>query len=547
MDTAQRIVLVGPSGSGKSHLSSLLAEALEFEAIDIDSQIEARIEMTIDEFFARFGEPAFRTIETETIRAACSEPGRVIATGGGAVIAPENWAAMRPGSIVVGLTGGVETLVDRVARQQERLGRTAARPNMAGDPYERMRGMLEARAPFYAQADVTIDTEELDVQSVLERAVAAVEDRRRRNLVPALSIDTPIERSDLYLSRGIRRELPGLVRGRWPNSQRIWIITDQHVAEHWLSELRESISNAGFDVREVIVAPGERSKSLANLGSILERMTASGVSRTDVVVALGGGVVGDLGGFVAATCLRGLSLVQLPTSLLAMVDSSVGGKTGINTQAGKNMVGAFYQPGLVLIDTDFLGTLSQAEYRSGMAEVIKHATIQPSTPLGSDRLASLLADAGELDPISDDRIDRVVLENVMTKHSVVQEDERESGLRMILNFGHTAGHAIEADGYRYRHGEAIGLGMLVATHIATTLDLCDASRYAAIEEKLALAGLPTRYDGPVEAVLENMKSDKKNLSGVQRWILPVGASGVEVRTGVPADLVADAIGAAGGS
>lgn len=547
MSIPERVVLIGPSGSGKSHLARLIAEALDFEAVDTDALIEERISMTIDEFFARFGEPAFRAIETEILRSSCQGTRRVIATGGGAVIAPENWAAMRPGAVIVGLTASVDTLVERVERQQARLGQTAARPNMAGDPHARMRAMLDARAAFYAQADITIDTEDLSIEEVRSRALEAINDRVASGLVPNLSIETQVERSDLYVGRGVRHGLPTLVRQRWPRAGRLWIVSDDNVAGHWLGECSESARNAGYEVDEIVVSHGESSKSLARLSEILESMTASRVSRTDVVVALGGGVVGDLAGFVAASCLRGLSLVQLPTSLLAMVDSSVGGKTGINTAAGKNMVGAFYQPGIVLIDTDFLSTLPAEEYRSGMAEIIKHAVIQPSTPLKSDALARQLGELSSLDPIPVEAIDEVVLENVKTKHSVVQEDERESGLRMILNFGHTAGHAIEADGYRYRHGEGVALGMLVATHIAIALDHCGGERFAAIESQLAAAGLPTRYVGSVAAVLENMKADKKNISGVQRWILPVGDHGVEVKTGISVDLVANALEAIGGS
>lgn len=547
MPQLDRIVLIGPSGSGKSHLGALLAGALDRELIDLDAEVEARIGTSIAEFFERFGEAAFRTLESEALVDACSRPGRVIATGGGAVLDPRNWATMRPGSVIVGLTATVETLVERVARQAVRVGQSAVRPNMAGDPLARMRAMLAARGQFYAQADIVLDTEGQPVETVLDAALAAIKERSRRRLVPSLSIDSPVERSDLYVSRGIRRELGTLIDQRWPTASKLWIVSDERVAAHWLDDIAGQVGSGRHDVRTIIVPAGESSKSLERLGEILVEMTSGGVSRTDVVVALGGGVVGDLAGFAAAVCLRGLSLVQLPTSLLAMVDSSVGGKTGINTPAGKNMVGAFYQPGLVLIDTEFLSTLPPEEYRSGVAEVVKHGVIQPSTPLGTQELASILDSLPSLQPVGDARIDEVVMQNVMTKHSVVQEDERESGLRMILNFGHTAGHAMEAEGYRYRHGEAVGLGMLVATHIAISLDLCGADRYLELERLLNRAGLPTRYEGDIGSVIQNMGSDKKNLSGVQRWILPVGVSGVETRTGVDTDVVAAAIGAIGGS
>ena len=208
-----------------------------------------------------------------------------------------------------------------------------------------------------------------------------------------------------------------------------------------------NLRDSGMSPELLAVAPGEGSKRMSEVERLCDAMTRGGVTRRDVVVALGGGVVGDLAGFVASIVLRGLPLVQLPTSLLAMVDSSVGGKTGVNLPAGKNLVGAFYQPGIVAIDPDFLTTLPQAEFRSGMAEVIKHSLIQPSTPIRGNDLAQQLAQLA-LDPIPAAAMVDVLRLNVAIKRSVVQADERESGLRMILNFGHTAGHAIEADGYR---------------------------------------------------------------------------------------------------
>ena len=546
MSHPDRVILIGPSGSGKSSLGAALAGKLGYESIDTDAVIEARIGMTIDAFFQRFGEPAFRAIERETLADACAGAGRVIATGGGVVIDPRNWAAMRPGSAIIGLTAQPETLVERVRRHAEQAGDAALRPLLAGDPVSKMRAMLETRGPLYRQADVTIDTDGREPDDVLVCALDAVERLAGTGRIPVLSIDTPLERSDLYVGHGVRRLAGELIRHRWPGAKRAWVITDENVAGNWLAELEGQLSSAELRVDAIVVPPGESSKSLESLSGVLERMTAGRASRSDVVVALGGGVVGDLAGFAAATCLRGLSLVQIPTSLLAMVDSSVGGKTGVNTMAGKNMVGAFYQPGLVLIDPDYLDTLPQAEYRSGMAEVIKHAWIQPSTPLASRDLLDRLDALESLDPIPADDIADVVRQNVMTKHSVVQADERESGLRMILNSGHTAGHAIEADGYRYRHGEAVGLGMLAATHIGVALDLTGGERLARLRGMLERAGLPVTLDGTVDDVLEHMQADKKNVAGVQRWIVASGPAGVEIRTDVEPGLVREALAAIGG-
>ena len=539
-------MLIGPSGSGKTHAGRLLAEYLGWEHIDTDSEIQDRIGMPIDEFFERFGEAAFRAIETETLRAACAAPNRVVSTGGGAVVAEENWAYMRPSSAIIALRASVETLVGRVDQQATRVGRSAARPLLAGDPTTRMAELLDVRNHLYAQADAVIDTDDLPVEVVVQQVGRVVRTVGEQGVAPVLSFVSTVERSDIYVWQGIRSKAGELARQRWPNARTAWVISDKQVAVHWLTEMTDLFAADGFDVRPIVVAPGEASKSLRVFGDVLDEMTAGRVSRRDIVVALGGGVVGDLAGFVASSCLRGLSLMQIPTSLLAMVDSSVGGKTGINTGAGKNLIGAFYQPGLVLIDPGFLMTLPQPEYRSGMAEVIKHSRIQPSTPVGGERLASMLATQRSVDPIDPLAIDDIVRENVRIKHSVVEADEREGGLRMILNFGHTAGHAIEADGYKYRHGEAVGLGMLVATQIAIRLDYCGGDRLDNLLEILDRAGLPTKFDGDADDVIENMKADKKNVDGFQRWILPDGPAGVEIRSGVPSDVVRESIEAIGG-
>jgi 3-dehydroquinate synthetase len=223
-----------------------------------------------------------------------------------------------------------------------------------------------------------------------------------------------------------------------------------------------------------------------------------------------------------------------------MVDSSVGGKTGVNLPAGKNLAGAFYQPGVVVIDPEFMSTLPVAEYRSGMAEVVKHGLIQPSTPLGGNDLLEQLESVA-LQPIPQDIVADVLARNVAIKHSVVQADERESGLRMILNYGHTVGHAIEADGYRYRHGEAIALGLIVVNRIARRMGRVDDAAVARVESLLAAAGLPTRFEGHVDNVLNRLARDKKNIDGSLHWVLPHSFGGVDLVIGVAFEVVLAAL------
>lgn len=532
-----RVVLVGPSGSGKSELAGRIAQALGYQAIDTDAMIEVRSGIPVFEFFGRLGEAAFRAIESEVLADACARSNVVIATGGGIVLKPENWTVFRPGSTVIALNATPETLIGRIQHQLGEGLASAVRPLLAGDPVERIQAQLAARGPLYAQADLLVETDGRSPDDVQERVIDFLSGRQNRALYPAYSLPTQVDRSDIYIRTGIVNQAAALARKRWPQARRAWIITDENVGPRWGETVQTTFKGGGFEVRQIVVPAGEGSKSFEMVARLCNEMNDNGVRRQDVVVAVGGGMVGDLAGFVASIVLRGLSLIQIPTSLLSMVDSSVGGKTGVNTPAGKNLVGAFYQPGLVLIDPDMLATLPIEEYRSGMGEVIKHSIIQPSTPLGGTSLAALLDGVESLTPMPADRIVDALALNVGIKHSVVRADERESGLRMILNFGHTAGHAIEADGYRYRHGEAVALGMLVAGRMALHLERVNPAWLSRLERMIAAAGLPTRYDGDAEAVIERMSRDKKNVNDSLHWILPKPEGGVEIVTAVDLHLV----------
>jgi 3-dehydroquinate synthetase len=263
-----------------------------------------------------------------------------------------------------------------------------------------------------------------------------------------------------------------------------------------------------------------------------------------VIVALGGGVAGDLVGFAAATVLRGVGLVQVPSSLLAMVDSSVGGKTGINHATGKNLIGAFYQPPVVLIDPDLLDTLPDREYRSGWAEIVKHGLIEPSTPAGDSGLFELLAqNAVSLAARRSLLIPTIITRNVEIKASVVRADERESGLRAILNFGHTIGHAVEAAGYQLLHGEAVAVGLHGAMRLGEALGRVPRERVEEVVDVLHRFGLPTEVVADVGRVRQLMLSDKKRLAGEQQWIVPVADGGASIERGIPEDAVDSAIAA----
>ncbi len=284
------------------------------------------------------------------------------------------------------------------------------------------------------------------------------------------------------------------------------IITDTNVRRLHAQLLEQGLKQAGFDVKVLTVTPGESQKTLASAGRLYGQLAKAYTERTTPVFALGGGVVGDLAGFVAATYLRGLPLVQVPTTLLAQVDSSVGGKTAVDLGEMKNMVGSFYQPRLVIADTDTLQTLPREEFVNGLAEVIKHAAIRSRSFF--EFLEKNLHLALEL---NEKIVQAMVVDNVRIKAEVVAKDERETGLREVLNFGHTVGHAVEAvSGFKLRHGEAVAIGMVAGAKISSRLGFLAEQDAARLEDLIGRAGLPVRLpDVDKMAVVKAMRHDKK--------------------------------------
>ncbi|MCP9915998.1 3-dehydroquinate synthase [Cyanobium sp. ATX 6F1] len=318
---------------------------------------------------------------------------------------------------------------------------------------------------------------------------------------------------------------------------KVLLVSNPLVEGFYGDPVRASLERAGFQVSTTVVEAGEEQKTPATVGLIHDAAFGAHLERSSAIVALGGGVVGDMAGFAAATWLRGIAVVQVPTTLLAMVDAAIGGKTGVNHPGGKNLIGAFHQPRLVLIDTGTLATLPEREFRSGMAEVIKYGVI------GDPELFSELeaaTDLSRLEAVEPALLQRLLERSAAAKARVVAADEREGGLRAVLNYGHTLGHAIEnLSGYgTFRHGEAVGLGMLAAGAIAVASGLwshADQERQRAL---IAKAGLPLalpRLDP--EAVLSSLQSDKKVRDGQVRFVLPTAIGQVEIRDDVDPALI----------
>jgi 3-dehydroquinate synthase len=317
------------------------------------------------------------------------------------------------------------------------------------------------------------------------------------------------------------------------------VVTDENVAGHYLEPLRASLAAARIAHETVVLPPGEETKDLSHFGRLAEAVLACGIERGTMLVALGGGVVGDVTGFAAATLLRGIDFVQIPTTLLAQVDSSVGGKTGINTSLGKNLIGAFYQPRLVLADTAALATLPRRELLAGYAEIVKYGLIRDA-----EFFAWCERQGNALCALAAEPLRHAVLKSCRMKAAIVAADEREEGDRALLNFGHTFGHALEAEtGFSSRllHGEAVGLGMVLAFDFAVRLGLAAAAETERVRRHFAATGLPTCLADaglagvPAERLLAHMSKDKKVRDGKTTLILPRRIGDAFVMKDAPAD------------
>lgn len=504
------IFLIGFMASGKSSAGRLLAERLGRPFVDLDERIETAEGATVPELFGRGGEAGFRAAEREALLAVVEEAPSVVACGGGVVLLPENRATLRLHGTVVLL----DVSSDEAVR---RLGKGEGRPLLAGDPEETARRLMAERGPLYrSAADIVVPADLSTPERVSLAVEAALSETSGERPV---RVEAPNGSYEVVIGRGLLERAGERLREQ-VDGRRAALITDEHVRALYGSVAVSTLEQAGFEVSVVTLLAGEGSKTWATAGRVLDELARSGLDRRDLVVALGGGVVGDLAGFCAATYMRGVRFAQLPTTLLAQVDSAIGGKTGVDLEAGKNLAGAFWQPVAVLEDVSVLATLPAEEWRNGLAEVAKTAVLS-----GEERLAWLEANASGLADPASPVVPRMVADAVAFKAAVVSADEREAGLRECLNYGHTLGHAIEnALGYgTVPHGVAIAEGMRFAARLAEDVLGADAGWTGRQARLLDALGLPrTRCRVKAAAVRRALSSDKKARGGEVRFVLTTG-------------------------
>jgi shikimate kinase/3-dehydroquinate synthase len=502
-------------GSGKTVVGRALAERANVPFFELDDEVERRAGMSIAQIFETRGEAAFRTMERAIVteQLADSTP-RVVAMGGGSLIGRSVRLQALERAFVVTLSTSVAELTRRLAGDRKR-------PMLAGGEREsRVAELLEARAAGYAEAHAVISTTGRTVDELTAEVLKAAE--LDAVAVPlglrTYTVDIVPGRAGMHLEKTLEVLSPS----------RVVHVTDDvvdRVATSRLGGVLESRSGS----MKVVLPTGERHKTLASVEQILRTAIEAPVDRSAAIVGVGGGVVTDIAGLVAALALRGLRWIAVPTTVLAMVDASVGGKTAVDLGSAKNAVGAFHQPSRVIVDPSFSETESIRAVRSGLAEVVKTALIGDASLYrdlsargGAERLV------GERDPVA---TSRAIRSSIAVKAGVVGRDEREEGERAHLNLGHTIGHALEAQGgfEKLTHGEAVGLGLVAALRIGVALGVTPRDLATDVTDVLARLGLPVDLDAqPLDAALQLVSYDKKRRKGMLRFILARAPGSVEI-------------------
>jgi shikimate kinase/3-dehydroquinate synthase len=505
--TLRPVALVGLPGSGKSTVGRALAARLGWRFADTDALVEEAAGQSVASIFASEGEDGFRERERAALARLLDggDDRLVVACGGGLVTHEPSLRLLESRCLVVWLDGDDDTLLARLARDG------TERPLLRDRPAVALADLRRRRAGAYGRAHLRVDAG----GSVAEVA---------RSLVRLLAERGATETADPVVTLGARSYpvlvAPGIVE-RLPEllpreSRQVAVVADRAVATFARAVVAD-VRRAGRQVEVVWLAGGEAVKTWAVAGRVLERLAAVGMERSDCLVAVGGGSVGDLAGFVASAYHRGIAYLQVPTTLLAMVDSAIGGKTGVNLGRGKNLAGAFWQPRAVLCDLDVLGGLPERPYRAAFAEIVKYGAIADA-----GLVASLEDDVADLLRRDLDALSWVVRRCASIKAGVVADDEREGGRRAILNYGHTVGHALEAcTGYSdvLLHGEAVACGMRVAGQLSTRLRDCPPEDVARQDDLLARFGLGRFPAVDPDDVIAACRADKKARQGAVRWVL----------------------------
>ncbi|MCU0484805.1 MAG: 3-dehydroquinate synthase [Anaerolineales bacterium] len=515
------LFLYGPPGVGKSSVALRLSQSLKLPCIQLDTEIEKQAGCSIRDIFSISGEAVFRKLEKQVLQETLQGPRAVIALGGGALLDPENRQLVEAAGAVVCLTAPLTTLIERIKAQPRR------RPllGLPDEPDEQLRAHL---TELMQQRQAHYDSFPLQVSTSLRTAeVVSWEIQVQLGCFHIYSMPGRNEKGYAICARtGSLRDL-GAHLHRLKVHDPVAVVADETVARLYGDQVLEALSEAHCGAHLVTFPPGEASKTLDTISYLWQDFLSHRMERSSTVVALGGGVTTDLAGFAASTYLRGIHWIAVPTTLLGMADAAIGGKTGFDLPQGKNLVGSFYPPRLVLADLNTLKTLPEEELRAGLAEAVKSGLI------GDEELFNLCCQGWEM---AAQNIDKIVRRSMAVKIRLVQADPDERSQRAALNLGHTIGHAVEkASAYRLRHGEAVAIGLVVEARLAEQIKVARRGLADRIAACLGGLGLPTQIPAYVspEAVVQAVGVDKKRSEGSPRFALPLRPGRVQVGIGVP--------------
>lgn len=511
------VFLYGPPGVGKSTTGKILADELRLGFYDLDSEIENRAQKTIPQIFHEEGEEVFRKLERETLISLSDNQPAVFALGGGALLDKQNRIHVEDIGRVVYLGGTYRSLSDRLSKSD------LVRPLIADTSKNTLQDLLVQRADHYATFALNCQTDNKSPEEVV---------REIQKLLGWFYVPGMGDGYTVRVSRGGAGSL-GEMLGKMGFRGNVFVVTDENVQPIYAQKILDSLKEKNFAASSLAIPAGEQHKNLAMVTKIWESFLDAGMDRGSIVIALGGGVVGDIAGFAAATFMRGIGWINVPTTLLAMVDASIGGKTGLDLPQGKNLIGAFHAPKLVIADPEVLTTLPEQELHGGMAEVLKHGII------GSP---SLYEQCSRGIPKNPGILDQIIREAVSVKVKVIREDPYEKGLREVLNYGHTIGHAVELlSGFEIPHGYAVAIGMVVEAQLSQKIGIASVGFSDEISEILARLKLPTWIPANIDTarMTDVMLKDKKVSHGQIRFSLPEYVG--KVRTGVIVDDLAEVL------
>jgi len=516
------IFLTGFSGTGKSTVGHHLAKMLGWSFVDTDRYIELQKDTNISAIFEELGEKEFRKIEGEVINQVCKLQYQVVATGGGAVLSELNRRLMDENGIIVCLEARVDILSKRLSSNISNRPNKEIRPLLGGSDLISEINKLKSKRQFvYSMSNFTVHTDDQsigEVATIIYRDWKHFEKKNGLNLLrdTVSLVHTSETIYPVCVGWGILDSIAEKINSISSHSI-VYLITDSG-ANKYARRIQTTLESAGVRSHLFVMQSGEKYKTLNTVNMVYDWLAGLKAERSHIVIAVGGGVVGDLAGFVAATYLRGMKIIQVPTTLLAIMDSSIGGKTGVDLNSGKNLVGAFYQPEFVLSDVETLTTLPKRQLISGWAEALKHGLIKDEGLIDEfeRNVDSLLS-------LDKDITTSLIRKSLSIKAEVVSLDEHELlGSRIMLNYGHTIGHAIETAGKyeKMLHGEAVSVGMMGAGYISNSLGMLTDEQFERQKSLLEMYGLPVKVDGIDSTDVKNaMLLDKKTVDGSIRWVL----------------------------